>query len=192
MIKLERPECPKPEALVQRDYKDPINKEALRSASFGKCMYCESEVEVTNYSDIEHFKPKHLYPDLEFEWTNLGYACGICNRKCKGTKFDDNLINPYEENPQEHLIALGSIIYPKSTSLKGEITSDIVQLNRKELVAKRAERLQDLLLLTNRYQKMPNGAHKEAVMEQINEECSDAREYSFVKKYVLSQVLENN
>ena len=34
MITLIRPECPKPEALEKEIYDDPVNKEALRKASY--------------------------------------------------------------------------------------------------------------------------------------------------------------
>ncbi len=44
----------------------------------GRCMYCEDSMA----DEIEHFKPKDLYPEAVFLWPNLLYACGPCN----GTK----------------------------------------------------------------------------------------------------------
>ena len=41
----------------------------------GRCMYCEDSMA----DEIEHFKPKDLYPEAVFLWPNLLYACGPCN-----------------------------------------------------------------------------------------------------------------
>lgn len=41
----------------------------------GRCMYCEDSMA----DEIEHFKPKDLYPEGVFLWRNLLYACGPCN-----------------------------------------------------------------------------------------------------------------
>lgn len=40
-----------------------------------RCMYCEDSVA----DEVEHFKPKDLYPELVFVWKNYLYACGPCN-----------------------------------------------------------------------------------------------------------------
>ena len=41
-----------------------------------RCMYCEDSVA----DEVEHFRPKELYPDVAFAWRNFLYACGSCNR----------------------------------------------------------------------------------------------------------------
>ena len=40
-----------------------------------RCCYCEDSVA----DEIEHVRPKDLYPDLVFAWQNYLYACGPCN-----------------------------------------------------------------------------------------------------------------
>ena len=40
-----------------------------------RCMYCEDSVA----DEVEHFKPKDLYPEVVFAWRNYLYACGGCN-----------------------------------------------------------------------------------------------------------------
>lgn len=47
-----------------------------------RCMYCEDSVA----DEVEHFKPKDLYPEVVFAWTNYLYACGSCNGP-KNNKF---------------------------------------------------------------------------------------------------------
>ncbi len=40
-----------------------------------RCGYCEDSVG----DEVEHIKPKDLYPELCFVWENYLYACGNCN-----------------------------------------------------------------------------------------------------------------
>ena len=40
-----------------------------------RCMYCEDSVA----DEVEHFRPKALYPEVVFVWMNYLYACGPCN-----------------------------------------------------------------------------------------------------------------
>lgn len=40
-----------------------------------RCMYCEDSVA----DEVEHFRPKDLYPEVVFVWMNYLYACGQCN-----------------------------------------------------------------------------------------------------------------
>ena len=40
-----------------------------------RCMYCED----APADEVEHFKPKDLYPDVAFAWDNYLYAWGLCN-----------------------------------------------------------------------------------------------------------------
>lgn len=41
-----------------------------------RCGYCEDSVA----DEVEHIKPKDLYPELVFVWSNYLYTCGQCNR----------------------------------------------------------------------------------------------------------------
>ena len=88
MIRLIRPECPNPAALDAKNYKDTVNKEALRESTSGKCMYCESKIGYSSYPHVEHIKPKKKFPELEFSWNNLGFSCQVCNTN-KGDKYDE-------------------------------------------------------------------------------------------------------
>jgi hypothetical protein len=58
---------------------------------------------------VDHFKPESRYPDLQKAWTNLYYACGICNSHYKkdyprpdeeisGKRF----VDPCAEDPDDH------------------------------------------------------------------------------------------
>jgi uncharacterized protein (TIGR02646 family) len=89
-----------------------------------RCCYCEDSLA----DEVEHFKPKDLYPEATFRWENYLYVCGPCNRP-KGAQFavidptgarvvvtrkpkapvtppaagNPALINPREEDPQDLL-----------------------------------------------------------------------------------------
>ena len=89
-------------------------------------MYCEDSVA----DEVEHFRPKDLYPDAVFAWRNYLYACGPCNggksnrfsvaEPGTGQLVDDTrrrrarvtppregaaaLIDPRHENPLDFLI----------------------------------------------------------------------------------------
>jgi 5-methylcytosine-specific restriction endonuclease McrA len=41
-----------------------------------RCCYCEDSVA----DEVEHIKPKDLYPEFVFVWENYLYACGPCYR----------------------------------------------------------------------------------------------------------------
>jgi uncharacterized protein (TIGR02646 family) len=40
-----------------------------------RCMYCED----APADEVEHFRPKDLYPESVFIWANYLYSCGVCN-----------------------------------------------------------------------------------------------------------------
>jgi len=44
-------------------------------SGIGRCMYCED----APADEVEHHRPKDLYPELVFVWRNYLYACGPCN-----------------------------------------------------------------------------------------------------------------
>ncbi|MFK7797783.1 MAG: hypothetical protein AB8E82_10050, partial [Aureispira sp.] len=95
-----------------------------RASAKKYCCYCEHN----EFSDIEHFYPKTLFPKKAFIWENYLYVCGVCNSKYKNDTFsifvgnnvldvspttprvyaepattDSVLINPNEENPMDFL-----------------------------------------------------------------------------------------
>ena len=106
-------------ATVRRKLADMCNGER-------RCMYCEDSAA----DEVEHFKPKDLYPEAVFLWPNYLYACGPCNGP-KNNRFmvvdartgdlldvtrgendpvipprrgDAVLINPRRENPLDFLM----------------------------------------------------------------------------------------
>jgi uncharacterized protein (TIGR02646 family) len=52
-------------------------KETLTAMCAGaqRCAYCEDSAA----DEVEHIRPKNLYPEVVFVWFNYLYACGPCN-----------------------------------------------------------------------------------------------------------------
>lgn len=135
---------------AQNKYRHKQIKEALITMFHGKCAYCESRITHITYGHIEHFKPKALpeYHDLAVDWTNLLLACDRCNgTENKGVKFPGPadggpLVNPIEENPEQHfrfdfdpVTRLANVL---GISERGETTWKALGLNRPELVRQRS------------------------------------------------------
>ncbi|BAP42069.1 putative uncharacterized protein [Pseudomonas sp. StFLB209] len=180
MIRLHRPACPNPIAL-RANYKNSENKAALEGASNGKCMYCESHVSHVYFGDVEHIKPKaeNRFPHLEFEWSNLGFCCARCNN-AKKDQFDENcpLIDPYSEDPSEHLIAFGTIMRHKAGSERGAITIITTDLNRAELIERRAMRLADLQHALDACYRTSNVALQNILLHALEAESDSSKEFS--------------
>lgn len=180
MRRLHRPPCPNSKAL-RTDYKNAENKHALMLASHGKCMYCESQVSHVYFGDVEHIRPKATgkYPHLEFEWTNLGYCCARCNN-AKKDKFDEAcpLIDPYSEDPVEHLIAFGTTLRHRAGSERGALTIITTDLNRPELVERRAIRLKELQHAIDACYRTSNAAVRAALLTALADEGAIDKEFS--------------
>lgn len=153
MIKLNRGECPSElnsevveelTELYREDkekdvwnspkIKEPLKK-ALTDMSKNKCAYCECILNIESKDvTIDHFSPKVSNESLVIEWTNLLPSCLRCNRK-KNRK-EDEIINPCDINPKEHLGIKGSGFRLKAinNSEIGKNTIRVVGLNDIERV----------------------------------------------------------
>ena len=187
MIALIRPECPNPGALAAGRYDDPVNKDALRKSISGKCMYCESKIEHVSYSHIEHIRPKKKFPELEFVWENLGFSCQVCNGK-KGDKYDEAtpFINPYDENPEDHIVFLGYLSYPKQGSERGEYTIREIELNRADLVESRKNKFDGIEKMIKSTYRTSNTSLRNQAITELKKEVGNEKEFSAMVKSVLS------
>jgi uncharacterized protein (TIGR02646 family) len=51
------------------------------------CAYCGIEFHRSDSGDVEHFRPKTLYPYLAYRFDNYLLSCLYCNRRRKGDRF---------------------------------------------------------------------------------------------------------
>jgi len=87
------------EGLVSHYRHDQI-KRGLFQSSDDKCAFCECKPGESGNIEVEHFRPKSIYPELTFEWSNFLPCC----RKCNGRKLDHDtgsspIVNPYDIDP---------------------------------------------------------------------------------------------
>ena len=178
-----------PKALQQRYNHDEV-KSALKEETSNKCMYCESKIAHITYEHIEHIKPKSIYPNLTFVWSNLGLTCPKCNMN-KSSKYDEEcpFINPYIDEPSEYFVALGPFIYHKPGRKRGEITEKTIDLNRAELLEQRIERIDSIRFLFDKYANEENVRLKDILFSELQKEIEDNKPYSFCAKSTFRQLL---
>jgi uncharacterized protein (TIGR02646 family) len=71
----------------------------LKRMTQGHCAFCDAfPLDDRTTESIEHFRPKSdpRFLDLAYEWTNLYYCCGACQR-AKLDQWDDALLCPDEQ-----------------------------------------------------------------------------------------------
>ncbi|MEW1880985.1 retron system putative HNH endonuclease [Rhodococcus sp. NPDC080181] len=123
-------------------------KDALRNETAGKCAYCESSIEDVAPAHVEHIQPKSLFPDLVMKWSNLTLCCPVCNSN-KGDYYSLKaaLLNPYVDDPSDHITFLGAFAWSKPSSLRGDTTIRKLQLNRTKLLEEREGLLKSIHVL---------------------------------------------
>lgn len=84
-------------------YRQPEIQEAVIAKTFGKCVFCESPIETTSYSHVEHFHPKSLFPKQTFLWSNLYPSCAKCNlvKGMHNTK-QNPMVHPFYDDGEEY------------------------------------------------------------------------------------------
>lgn len=170
-----------PSQSLKNKYNHSSIKESLREESNSKCMYCESGIKHITPEHIEHIKPKSKFPELAYEWDNLGLSCPVCNMN-KSDLFDTEcaFINPYDDSPDEFLMAVGPLIYARPGKPRGEITEKVIKLNRTELVEKRIERISAIRHLVEKYENQQSYLLKNLILNEIIIEIGSDKEYSLV------------
>jgi len=115
-----------------------------------RCMFCSG----SESSDVEHFRPKSIFPTLALTWENLLWVCTICNR-AKANQFppdlDKLLINPMQENVWDFFfIDEFGLLTPRwnlgldNQEPRAVSTMSIVRLDRQALQETRQSRLRNL------------------------------------------------
>ncbi len=155
---------------VSRDIKESLRNLFKNKCAYCESTISEA----IGIGDIDHFRPKSNARGLEndfskdhywwltYEWKNLYYSCPNCNRY-KSTWFPVEgarpkpltlidkiqneeqalLIDPCLDRPEDHLV-YNENGYVNYLSHKGNVTIEILKLNRIELVKQRFESLKQL------------------------------------------------
>jgi hypothetical protein len=150
-------------------------KDAIIEETHGKCAYCESKILHVAYGDIEHVVPKKTEPKLWFDWNNLTLACDICNTN-KDTH--DNLVDPYDVNPETRFMALGVAIVPVPGDNEAFLTERYLELNRDDLVGRRRERMEYLHSLLEIIATTSSAEKRAILVDDFQVELEDSEEYA--------------
>lgn len=182
-----------PKSLKER-YRHPQIKEAVIIETKGKCCYCESVVSHVYPGDIEHIKPKSVFPNLTFEWNNLTFVCSKCNNKKRDYYSQNgnvNIINPYIENPLNHLHCFGPMVMHINNSKEGEFTWKKLDLNRMSLIERRKEKIESIQTLIDKYNREEDEALREMLKQELLQSAEQGSEFSLaVKSYLKQQGIE--
>ena len=165
------------------------------------CAYCEGDYTGTSYPQIDHFKPKSLYPTLMFDYSNMNLACERCNNE-KYNKYDEKLINPTIDNPEEHLKYQGNKLY--FLDERGKITINILDLNSNDRIREKqkcCETINDRMkLIRDELKKIKEGKEPitqfakiviEQTIQEVEEKFEDGFKYSTMYKHNYKQNLED-
>lgn len=175
---------------VWGQYREDDIKKVVKEETGGKCVYCETYVTHQYPGDIEHIIPKSKYPRLTFIWSNLTFVCYWCNNHKRDyvEKGEAKLLNPYKDQIKEHLVCAGPLLMHINGSKRGELTSKIIKLNRKDIVDRRIDKMNELQSLIDKYERENVIPLKELLRQELIEFTYSENEYSYMCFCYLSSI----
>ncbi|MGY4460818.1 hypothetical protein ACVWYI_004778 [Bradyrhizobium sp. LB13.1] len=124
----------------------PEYRQPLRKDFFYSCAYCTiTEFEAQSIRmTIDHYEPRTERADLENDYSNLMYACDICNER-KGNRYPPpqartdgyRFFRADQEARQEHFRHSGEANRVEGATTVGEFTIKTLDLNREALLGLR-------------------------------------------------------
>ena len=137
MVKITR-SYPAPESLKMEakkkegSYSKPDVVARLKEDFHDKCYICE--MKGLQDPQIEHLLPHKngRWPDRKFDWENLFWACGHCNRVKSRRKYEEGILNCCQRDPEDamvfHLRQEEVEVWPKSPEdREAVLTSELVE-----------------------------------------------------------------
>ncbi|MDR2968935.1 MAG: TIGR02646 family protein [Tannerellaceae bacterium] len=127
----------------------PVRKDLrnhLWSEQGGICAYTEIRLPGSDHNcHIDHYKTRHLFPELIFDYHNLLVSCNSENygakykdKRIKSKKEYEYLVNPVDESFADHIeYAMSGELVAINGSAKGEYTITTFNLNGKSLIERR-------------------------------------------------------
>ena len=172
----------------------------LGKRSCGMCWYCERRCESASETGgraatLDHFKPRSLFPELVYDWSNWIFSCLRCNRDNKEDKWPDNgYVDPAaieaQERPDRYFDydALTHEIIPKN-DLSGDERKRAVDtigdlgLNKVDVLSSRQDWMQRFIENMRQFPEMERAAFAEYLE-------SEPHEFLGAMQMVLAQLRE--
>lgn len=169
-------------------YRHPDVKEALRTETHDKCAYCESKISHIHPGETDHILPSSRKPELYVEWENLTYVCSECNRR-KSDYYSEAepLVNPYSDEPSNHLIFCGPLVLDRDA--KGYRTRRKIGLSRTALIERKQERIEQINSLVRQWRETPDGPTREFLKAEIQQFATVDAEFAATAQAYLANEL---
>ncbi len=108
MVKIKR-SFPAPPSLeieakkVSGKYDKPDVIKRLREDFYDKCYICE--LKDLQDPEVEHLLPHEngKYPERKYDWNNLFWSCGHCNKVKNNEKYSSGIIDCCVDDPEEYM-----------------------------------------------------------------------------------------
>lgn len=101
MVKIKKSKLP-PETVIrsEKDYRSGNVITILQKDFHNKCYLCEMKNATS--INVEHLRPCKNNEELKYNWENLFYACGHCN-KIKGSQYE-HMIDCTKDDPERYIV----------------------------------------------------------------------------------------
>jgi hypothetical protein len=138
---------------------------------------------------IEHIKPKSKFLSESLDPSNLALACALCNNaKRDFWDADTPLLNPYTDDPDQQMLALGCYIVRRPSNNRARLTIDQLDLNRQALLERRKERIEQIAPLVDQYMQEPSGSIKDLIRREPCRQANQDAEYAMIVRAYLEAV----
>lgn len=178
--------------IIEKKYNHRQIREKLKIETRNKCAYCESIVTANSYLHIEHIFPKKGRPDRVFKWDNLTFSCSVCNTN-KGTEEVDanTFVHPYNDDPRSAFRFKGPLIVSRGTGPASEVMIKNIDLNRAELVARRAKVTVEIESIFRQSLSIQISARRTYINLSIKSFIRECAEYSALANDFFVSLLED-
>jgi uncharacterized protein (TIGR02646 family) len=179
-----------------RQWKAQLSEEADK-----QCVYCcihENQFGGIRNFHVEHFKPQSIFPELRNEYSNLFFACGVCNIFKSDDWLGDQTPGDYSTavypDPSKvdysdflSINRLGKVV---STHTTGRYLIERLHLNRGQMVGLRALRsvFEQLDLINDQVEALMNAdaipaSEQAEVMQMLLQHYRLASRYMSARPY---------
>jgi uncharacterized protein (TIGR02646 family) len=135
---IRRSTAPKTRTLDYRVFREPVREDFRKTCAY--CLLEEMWAAGPENFELDHFRPKSVFPQLTMSYYNLYWSCHVCNRqkhdawpskeaRAQGISFVDLCASSFDE----HFVSQKNGKW-RGKTLAARYTIDALRLNRPHLV----------------------------------------------------------